>query len=261
MKKYTLVFVLAMLASMLSAFAPLPKVDEATTQVVALTTDETDGLMFMIEEEKMARDLYTAFFGLYGSQSFQRIASSEQVHMDELNVLLNSFSIADPTIGNAAGVFTDPDLLALYDQLLAQGRVSFAEALKVGAAVEEIDILDLQSRMTQTAQAGILEVYAQLEWGSENHLRAFVGQINNQTGETYTPGYLTEEEFQRITLGANGNSIQGFQNGQGMQGNGRGMQAGQGMQGRQGTRQSSGPGQMQGFMGGDCSGSEFCVNN
>ena len=129
--------------------------------------------------------------------------------MDELKVLLDSFGINDPTIGKAAGAFADPDLQALYDRLLAQGSISLAEALKVGAAVEEIDILDLQSRMAQTAQAGILNVYAELEWGSENHLRAFVRQINNQTGETYTPGYLSTEEFQRITLGTNGNGTQG----------------------------------------------------
>ena len=99
MKKYTLVFVLAMVAGMLSAFAPLPKVDQASVQVATLTAEETDGLLFMIEEEKMARDLYSAFYGLYGSSSFQKIASSEQVHMDELKVLLNSYSINDPTIG------------------------------------------------------------------------------------------------------------------------------------------------------------------
>jgi len=261
MKKYTLVIVLTMVAGMLSAFTPLPQVDEVSVQVAALTAQETDDLLFMVEEEKMARDLYAAFYGLYGSPSFQKIALSEQVHIDELNALFNFYNLNDPTIGKGAGVFTNPDLQALYDQLLAQGSVSFAEALKVGAAVEEIDILDLQSRMARTSQAGILEVYAILESGSENHLRAFVGQINNQTGEIYAPGHLSAEEFQRITIGANNNGIQGLQNGQGMQGNGRGIQAGQGMQGGQSMKQGLNFYQMRGNMSGDCSGSETCVNN
>ena len=260
MKKYTLVSVLAMVAGMLSAFAPLPQVVQASVQVATLTAEETDGLLFMVEEEKMARDLYSAFYGQFGSSSFQKIASSEQVHMDELKALLNSYSINDPTIGNAAGVFTDPDLQALYDQLLAKGSVSLVEAFKVGAAVEEIDILDLQSRMAQTAQAGILEVYTILESASENHLRAFVWQINNQSGEIYIPGYLSTDEFQRITSGAN-NITQGLQNGQGMQGNRRAMQAGQGMRGTQAANQGLGQNQMQGLMNGNCSGSEICPNN
>jgi len=261
MKKYTLVIVLAMLAGMLSAFAPLPKVDEASIQVATLTAGETDDLLFMIEEEKMAHDLYAAFYVQYGASSFQKISSSEQVHMDELKMLLDSFSIADPTIGNAAGVFSDTDLQALYNQLLAQGSISLAEAFRVGATVEEIDILDLQNRIAQTAQADILGVYTALENGSENHLRAFVRQINNQTGETYTPGHLSAQEFQRITLGTNGNSPQGLQNGQGMQANGRGMQSGLGMPGGQGMRQGIVPNQMQGMMNGNCSGSETCLNN
>jgi len=261
MKKYTIVLVLVMVAGMMSAFAPLPQGNEVSPQTASLTASETADLQFMIEEEKMARDLYTAFYGLYSTQSFQTIASSEQVHMDELKFLLDTFGIPDPTIGNAAGVFSDAGLQALYDQLLAQGSVSMTEALKVGASVEEIDILDLQSRMAQTVQADILAVYSELEWGSENHLRAFVRQINNQTGAIYTPGYLSTEEFQRITQNTNGNSIQGFQNGQGMQAYGRGMQTGQGMQGGQGMRQGSGLNQMQGFMAGECSGSETCVNN
>jgi len=261
MKRFTLVIVLAMVAGLLSAFTPLPKVNEVSFQIAPLTVQETEGLLYMIEEEKMAHDLYTAFFELYGSPSFQTIASSEQVHMNELKALLGTYNVADPSVGNAAGEFTDPDLQALYDQLLAQGSASLAEALKVGAAVEEIDIVDLQNRMAQTVQAGILQVYAALEQGSENHLRSFVRQLNNQSGETYVPGHLSAEEFQRITSEASGRNSMGLQNGLGMHGKGRGIQSGQRMSGGQAMNQGFGTGQMQGNMSGNCSGSETCLNN
>jgi len=56
----------------------------------------------------------------------------------------------------ALGEFTDADLQALYDQLIRQGNESAADALKVGLAIEEIDILDLQERWlrrtTQTSR-------------------------------------------------------------------------------------------------------------
>ena len=223
MKKYSIALVLLVVAGMMSAFAPLPQVNEVSPQAAALTANEIANLLFMIEEEKMARDLYTAFYGLYTSQSFQMIASSEQMHMNELKFLLDNYSIADPTIGKAAGVFTNADLQALYNQLLAQGSVSLTEALKAGAAVEEIDILDLQSRMAETTQSDILAVFSQLELGSENHLRAFVRQINNQTGEIYEPSHLSEEEYQRIILSANGNGAQVLRGGQVARGRGRWM--------------------------------------
>ncbi len=261
MKKDILVLLFVMVAGLLSAFSPLPKVDGVPPRLAALTADETNALRFMIEEEKMARDLYTAFFELYGSQSFQMIAASEQVHMDELKVLLDTYNISDPTIGKAVGVFTDSGLQALYDQLLAQGSVSLTEALKVGAAVEEIDILDLQSRIAQTTHADIQGIFAELKKGSENHLRAFARQINNQIGETYIPGYLTVEEYQRMIMDMNGGGAQGLQNGRGMQAKGRGMQGGQGVPGTQPMYQGFGMNQLQNNMTGDCSGSETCLNN
>jgi len=55
--------------------------------------------------------------------------------------------------------------MELYDQLVA-------DALRVGAAVEEIDILDLEERIAQTDKAEIQLVYENLAKGSRNHLRA-----------------------------------------------------------------------------------------
>ncbi len=71
-------------------------------------------------------------------------------------------------------MFSNPDLQALYDQLIAQGSQSLQDAFLVGAAIEEIDILDLEERIAQTDKADIQLVYQSLLQGSENHLRAFV---------------------------------------------------------------------------------------
>jgi hypothetical protein len=109
--------------------------------------------------------------------------------------------LADPEQAQP-GVFTNPDLQTLYDQLLDSGSQSLGAALKVGGAVEEIDILDLQSRLELTDQANIQQVNTNLERGSENHLRAFVQTLLRQTGETYQPQYLSPEAFQAILDGS-----------------------------------------------------------
>ena len=72
----------------------------------------------------------------------------------------------------AAGKFTNTTLQELYDKLVAQGSKSVADALKVGAAVEELDILDLQKEAGLTLRADILLVYQNLETGSRNHPRS-----------------------------------------------------------------------------------------
>ena len=86
----------------------------------------------------------------------------------------------------------------LYDDLIAQGSESLVEALKVGALIEEVDIIDLDDlRATVVAEEAINYVYEQLRKGSENHLRAFVKNLTKQ-GVTYEPQLMSEEDYTAI---------------------------------------------------------------
>lgn len=191
-----------------------------------LNAEEAASLLYMREEEKLARDVYNALFAIWGQPTFQNIAASEQIHMDEIKVLLDRYALTDPALD--AGKFTDPSLQALYDQLVGQGSVSLADALKVGAAIEEIDILDLQTRLALTDNADLQLAFNNLMNGSYSHLNAFTGVLTQQTGETYQPQYLSVEAYQAIVTGSMGNGNQGA-NGQGNSGaNGQGGQAAQG---------------------------------
>ena len=78
-----------------------------------LSQDEAAALLFMIEEEKLARDVYNALYAVWGVSTFQSIAASEQAHMDSLAVLLERYGLTSP-VQAEAGVFTDPELQALY---------------------------------------------------------------------------------------------------------------------------------------------------
>ncbi len=191
-----------------------------------LNAEEAASLLYMREEEKLARDVYNTLYTVWGQPTFQNIASSEQAHMDEIKQLLDRYGLTDPAL--APGQFTDASLQALYDKLVAQGSISLADALKVGAAIEEIDILDLQTRLAQTDNADIQMVYNNLMNGSYNHLKAFTGALLQQTGEVYQPQYLSADAYQSIIAGSMGNGTQGG-NGQG--GNGQGGQSAQGQTG------------------------------
>ena len=178
-----------------------------------LSAEESASLLFMREEEKLARDVYNALYSIWGQPTFQNIAASEQMHMDEIKTLLDRYALTDPAL--APGQFTDANLQALYNQLTAQGSLSLADAFKVGAAIEEIDILDLQTRSTQTDNADIQLAYNNLMNGSYNHLQAFTSTLTQQTGETYQPQYLSVEQYQTIITGTTGNGNQGAAGGQG----------------------------------------------
>ena len=163
-----------------------------------ISEHEAKDLAFMREEEKLAHDVYVQLYEMWGQPTFNNIAKSEQTHTDAIKTLLDTYGVADPTAGKSAGEFSDAYLQELYDTLVAQGSQSLGDALKVGAAIEEIDILDLQKAIAQTNEAGIKLVYQNLLKGSENHLRSFTATLKQQTGETYQPQYLTQAAYDAI---------------------------------------------------------------
>ena len=169
-----------------------------TLHANGLTDAEVEGLLYMREEEKLAHDVYITLYQMWGIPVFQNIANSELSHTEAVMNLLNIYGIDDPAIGAAVGVFTNPDLQALYDQLVDLGRQSAADALRVGAAIEEIDILDLQANLETLTAADIRQVYENLLFGSENHLRAFTSVLQQQTGVTYVPQYMDQAAYDAI---------------------------------------------------------------
>jgi len=185
-----------------------------------LSAAEEDALTFMREEEKLAHDVYLFLYEKWGLPLFENIAASEAAHSKAVAALLDRYEIADPA-STSAGVFSNPDLQTLYTQLTAQGSQSLAEALKVGGAIEEIDILDLQERLAETDNADIQQVFQNLLNGSYNHLSAFASTLFRQTGETYQPQYLSLEAYQSIVDGSpagNGSQGQGQRGGRGGRG-------------------------------------------
>lgn len=162
---------------------------------------EIQGLLYMREEEKLARDVYLTLFEKYNSLAiFDNIAGSEQRHMDSIKNLLDRYGLDDPAEGKDIGEFSNQELQNLYYDLISEGEQSLIDALTVGGKIEEIDILDLKEYIEQTDQLDIKRVYNNLLEGSKNHLRAFVKELE-MNGVTYNPFYLSQEEFDDIIDG------------------------------------------------------------
>jgi hypothetical protein len=146
----------------------------------ALSASEKAGLTFMREEEKLARDVYTKMYQKYNSRIFLNISKSEQRHTDAIKYLLNFYNLPDPAFNTPPGVFVNADLQSLYNELIIRGNVSLLEALKVGRDIEIIDIADLEEQLTNVVtHLNIKRVYQNLKGASEQHLRAFNWQIQN----------------------------------------------------------------------------------
>ena len=167
----------------------------------ALSASEADGILYMREEEKLARDVYLTLHERWGLEIFQNIARSEQTHMDAVQALIAYYELDDPAAGKGVGEFENTALQGLYDDLVEQGGRSLLQALEVGAAIEEIDIIDLQEYIAQTDKVDIQRVYENLLRGSENHLRYFV-RLYEREGQAYQPQYLSQAAFVEIVNGS-----------------------------------------------------------
>jgi hypothetical protein len=162
-----------------------------------LSEEEAATLRYMREEEKLARDVYRAMYQAYQAPIFANISRSEQRHTSQVQRLLTKYGIEDPVVDDTEGEFFNADLETLYKQLTEQGMESTLAAFKVGALIEETDIVDLQDGIAGAAHADIKRVYTNLMEASKNHLRAFVGQIE-ASGDVYIPQKLSQDKFDAI---------------------------------------------------------------
>lgn len=207
--------------------------------VGTLDAAETAGVLFTREEEKLARDVYMALFETWQDAELGRIGVAEQRHMDAMKALIERHELTDPVGTSPAGVFASPQLAELYVELVARGRQSRVEALKVGALIEELDIHDVQALLATTDEADLQQVYGNLARGSRNHLRAFAAALAEE-GATYVPVHLTADEYAAIVSSA---WERGGGRGRGTMGRGRHGRFGNGPGTCTNPGQGTGPGQ------------------
>lgn len=188
------------------------------------TVDENERLhlVFMREEEKLARDVYITLGMQYPQQkTFGNIADSEERHTGSAEDMLAKYGIEDPVTNNNVGVFSGAEFgwyfTEKYTQLVEMGSAGELQALMVGAFIEELDMLDINQcpkvivetidsiestsdcGKVYTDNADLQRMYTSLLEGSESHLRAYVKSIEGFIGEgNYEAQVLTQEEVNVI---------------------------------------------------------------
>jgi len=190
-------------------------------ETVVSGTSELDILLNIKEEEKLARDVYSALNLKWNNQVLSNISAAENTHMSAVIFLLQSYgteytNVLDP------GKFTNTGFQALYENLVAKGSVSLEEAWKVGALIEEMDITDIAGSLANVRDESIIMVFENLEKGSRNHLRAFTRQLT-LLGLTYIPVYLSADEYSQIISTPNEAGKQYQMNGNGKRKSGKGI--------------------------------------
>jgi hypothetical protein len=137
-----------------------------------LSKEEIVGMKFMLEEEKVAYDVYSLLDKKWGLRVFSNIKQSEESHINAIKNLLERKGISYQ-LKEEAGKFYNEELQKMYDDLVAKGTKSKKDALEVGVMVEEKDITDLKEAIKLTKDEHTKNVYQNLLEASYRHLSAF----------------------------------------------------------------------------------------
>ncbi|USD63662.1 DUF2202 domain-containing protein [Vibrio sp. SCSIO 43140] len=198
------------------------KISSQRSDIGSIEENEKLHLIFMREEEKLARDVYIKLSMAYPSTKvFGKISVSETQHTCAVCDALQRFGIEDPVVNDNVGVFSSEEFgdyfTEKYHYLTNKGEASELDALYVGAYIEEMDMNDIRhcpeviiKRFDSADSAydcGSLysnnrvlnALYEHLISGSERHLRAFVKNIENQIGKgAYQAQVIDQEKVNNI---------------------------------------------------------------
>lgn len=177
-------------------------VQAKSTAPLVLSESAKMALLFQIDEERMAGELYRAFGEKQDVMPFKNIPRAEARHHQLLLDLAHRAGLApDGTV--TPGRFATAAIQARYDALLARGQTSLIDALKTGALVEEQDIADLRGLAATTDSPELKSVVTALEQGSRHHLNAFVRNLRAR-GVEYVAQVLAPAEVAEITAATPG---------------------------------------------------------
>ncbi len=163
-----------------------------------LSEAEINTLTFMREEELLAHDIYVFMYNAYNLPVFNNISKSETIHSIAMKAMLEKYGLTDPAASHEPGVFANPAIQELYNGLLTQGLLSINDALVVGETIEDYDIADIISHLSEGIDnQDVLFVLEQLNKGSRNHMRAFYAHLQYRD-ITYTPQFVSIDIYNQI---------------------------------------------------------------
>lgn len=131
---------------------------------------------YLLEEEKLASDVYSVLGEKWNLKIFSNIHSSEMHHREMVNRILISENISYELF-QEIGKFKNAEIQELYNSLIKKGLKTVKDALEVGLAIEEKDIADLELIIKQTKNQTHLDTLSALLTASYRHKAAFIRNL------------------------------------------------------------------------------------
>lgn len=190
MKKIFVLFVLACAAFSLNAQSLIGKELKSKESIV----------LYLIEQEKLAHDLYSVLDTIWVTEIFNRLSGDERNHMEKLNAVAVDFMMVVPNHFNEylPGQYINENLRHLYHDLLLDANLSLEDAYRTCANLEERKILDLRAALKQPNFELETLTYKALLIGAEDNFKLFLRALLEMNAG-YQPIHFSNSEFEALT--------------------------------------------------------------
>jgi len=142
----------------------------------SLTAAEQTDLRYMIEKEKLMRNIYKVMYQDYHVELFQTIYQSKENHLNLLESRIDRYDVPNPIAYTSEDEFEDSSLQQIYDEFLATRLVDLSEAIIYVKNMEEQHIAYVETAVLQVnGHADIVSVYNLILEESQTHLDALLG--------------------------------------------------------------------------------------
>ncbi len=182
-------YALTIIAIIAAAYSGLSQVK------FAFSPEDQKSVEHMIEEERLAVELYQMLAKVWDQPIFKEILAEEKVHLVRVQRLGKKYHVEESQ--REYGEYLDQNLQNLFNGFRIRANASEKEALLVAAEFEERDIVDLQKYFNTTDNADLIITYEFLLEEAKDHLR-IIYKVLSEKGINYTPVYMHEDYFNEI---------------------------------------------------------------
>ena len=145
-----------------------------------MTPKVLGALQYLLQEEKLMRDVFENLFERYDINAFKKAADTADDHFKKLMKLLADHGVHIDIL-DTPGIYTSAIFEKLYTDAVEAGSKSLNEVLRVGRELESINILDLKHRDVYKAEKCVRDVLDSFIADADRRFKSFaMWEINHR---------------------------------------------------------------------------------
>lgn len=124
------------------------------------SAEEQSDLQFMVEKEKLLKNVYQVMYDTYDNYLFKTIMDCKEKHMTLLSARLDKYGLENPVAYLGDGVFSNSSFQQIYDTFIEEGQIDLTESMMYLKNMEEKHIIDIENTLSKTeGNLDVVKVY------------------------------------------------------------------------------------------------------